>query len=204
MSLGPTNNNTSRVDQNRRVQEQMRVETQRAKPEAAQALPSEQAQTQRVEASPETQEATRAAVKGQEDAVRANMLATPEASTSSSKDAPRRGLEGQEFVGKRSGKGRRTAEVQSEERMQLASLPPADQVMGASNSAPSSDHLQDEAGKRSGRGTRTGELNTDQVSPQNSEVQGDPILLAGKRSGKGTRVGNNEVEIPGIPRTEFA
>jgi hypothetical protein len=201
MSLGPTTNNTSRVDQNRRIQE-MRTETQRAKPEPTAALPSEQAQTQRVDASPELQEATRAAVKGQEDAVRAQMLTNPEASPSSSKDAPRRGLEGQEFVGKRSGKGRRTAEVQSEERMMMASLPPADQIMGTGPSAPTADGLQEEAGKRSGRGTRVGEVDTQEVSPQN-DAASEAVLLAGKRTGRGTRVGNSEVEIPGVPRTEF-
>jgi hypothetical protein len=206
MSLGPTTNKpTSTVDQNRRVQEQMRAETQRAKPEPAAALPAEQAQIQRVDATPELQEATRATVKGQEDAVRARIQATPEASSTNPADAPRRGLEGQEFVGKRSGKGRRTAaaEVPEEARMQLASLPPADQVMGTTGTGqPAGETLQDEAGKRSGRGTRVGELNTDQVAP--SEVQSEAVLMAGRRSGKGTRVGNSEIDIPGIPRTEFA
>ena len=46
-------------------------------------------------------------------------------------------------------------------------------------------------------------VDTQEVSPQGDSAA-EAILLAGKRTGRGTRVGNSEIEIPGVPRTEFA
>ena len=150
---------------------------ERAQPAAAQALPSEQVEAQRVTASPEAQAESRAAARGSEDAIRARLQQTQEAPTST--DAPRRGLgggsdlDGMQLVNKRSGKGRRTA-------------------------------MNDEGGieKPSTATASRGESTTAPSAPSAIE---DSFQLAGKRSGKGTRVGTNDTPaLPGTPRSDIA
>ena len=149
MSLGPTNNVSARQSQS--VQ-QTRATEQAAAPAAANpAAELDAHEAQHVPADAATQAATRAATLGAEDAVRANRL-NP-GITAPATDAPRRGLgiENQEFAGKRSASGRRTAENTSTAtpNQQYAALDPS---LGGSQPSTRRDTSLDEAGRRSGSG----------------------------------------------------
>jgi hypothetical protein len=166
MSLGPTNNassaNQTRLTQTLRTQMEQTERLDRSKPADAQALPSEQMDAQRVTASPEAQAESRAGAKGTEDAIKARLQQTQDAPTST--DAPKRGLgnggsdlDGQLFVNKRSGKGRRTA-------MNEGSETPSAKMANRSGDTPATDTVGESpilmAGKRTGRGTRVGTADT--------------------------------------------
>jgi hypothetical protein len=181
MSLGPTDTAANalhnRLSQTQRTQLEQTERTERAQPAAAQALPSEQVEAQRVTASPEAQAESRAAARGSEDAIRARLQQTQEAPTST--DAPRRGLgggsdlDGMQLVNKRSGKGRRTA-------------------------------MNDEGGIER-PSTATASRGESANTPNAPSAIEDSFQLAGKRSGKGTRVGNNDtLPVPGTPRSDIA
>jgi len=165
MSLGPTNNassaNQTRLTQTLRTQMEQTERLDRSKPADVQTLPSEQMEAQRVTASPEAQAESRATAKGSEDAIKARLQQTQEAPTST--DAPKRGLgnggsdlDGQLFVGKRSGKGRRTAMNEGTEKPST--------MLARTGDTPATDATGESpilmAGKRTGRGTRVGTNDT--------------------------------------------
>jgi len=201
MSLGPTNN----ISRQSSVSQTRAVET--AAPAAPTTAPAEvaaEAEAQRVAPDADIQAGARLASRGAEEAVRAR-LQTEAPAAPASTDAPRRGLglEGQEFAGKRSASGRRTAEntaapAPGAPSVQMASLP-ADGGLGTSSAAaPSAENAPFEAGKRSTKGRRVGEAEV-QERPMLANTPGapdaEPILLAGKRTASGTRVGDASDEI---------
>lgn len=155
MSLGPVNSTANRLSQLRAT------ETQR--PEAATATPASTttsaAETERVPVDPAIQSGAREAQRGVEDAIKGRLEQIMEGSTGG--NAPRRGLggssplEGEQFVNKRTGRGRRTA-TNEQGAAQGPMLSRANGQTGTSEVQNATEQSFELAGKRTGSGTRIG------------------------------------------------
>jgi len=202
MSLGPTNNisRQSSIQQTRAIEQQAPTAPAAATPDVA-----AEPEAQRIAPDAATQAGARVASRGAEEAVRARVQADPAAAPAST-DAPRRGLgiDGQEFAGKRSASGRRTAEntaapAPGAPAQLMAALPPNGGLDSPSAAAPSAENSPFEAGKRSTRGRRVGEAEVQDRPMLANTAPGapdaEPLLLAGKRTASGTRVGDASEDI---------
>lgn len=156
MSLGPVSNNTStsRLNQTQRLQE-----TQKSEAPAASTPATAAEGIERTAVDPSIQAGAREATKGIEDAIKGRLEQATDGAAGGS--APRRGLnslEGEQFVGRRTGKGRRTAAAETGvDKPQLAR---------ASGDAPSVQEQSIQlAGKRTTSGTRVGHNDSEETPP---------------------------------------
>lgn len=163
MSLGPTTSVSSN-----RLSQSLRTPLEETRKTEAQAPVTPSTATAGTEGAPFTpavdpaiQVGAREATKGAEDAIRSRLDQIMEGPAGGA--APRRGLggnslEGEQFVNKRTGRGRRTAGVETGVQQQLA--------RAASDAPTPATTLQDPfemAGKRTTSGTRMGSIDTDGI-----------------------------------------
>jgi len=156
MSLGPVNNNSiaNRLSQLRQTEIQ-RTETT-SSPTATTTTPA--AEIERGAVDPTIQSGARETQRGIEDAIKGRLEQIMESGSTGS--APRRGLggpslEGEQFVNKRTGKGRRTA-MNDDGADKSQMLARADGQTGTSDVQSAAEQSIQLAGKRTGSGTRIG------------------------------------------------
>ncbi|HEY1100380.1 MAG TPA: hypothetical protein VGF99_15685 [Myxococcota bacterium] len=211
MSLGPVNSNTNTI-RNNQIQQTRAAEIQQTqKPDAAVAADLEAApEAQRAAVDAQVQSGARAAALGNEDAIRARLNGEQGVSTPSI-DGPRRGLDGEQFAGKRTASGRRTASNDSAppNGQQFAALDPSLQGSTASTRR---DTSADEAGKRTASGRRRADAVPAEATAPSVQLAALPpgggldtsvtssgidhgTDEAGKRTSSGRRVGDANINV---------
>jgi hypothetical protein len=157
MTLGPVNNNSNRLSQLRQTEIQ-RTEAQTSTSATTPSATTPAAEIERAPVDPTIQSGARETQRGVEDAIKGRLEQIMEGTTGGS--APRRGLgggslEGEQFVNKRTGRGRRTAQNDDgADKSQM--LARADGQTGTSEVQNAAEQSIQLAGKRTGSGTRIG------------------------------------------------
>jgi hypothetical protein len=156
MSLGPVNTNANRLSQLRATEIQ-RTESPTTTP-ASTTTPA--AEVERAPVDPTIQSGARETQRGVEDAIRGRLEQIMEGAPGGA-GAPRRGLggsnplDGEQFVNKRTGRGRRTAaNEEGVDRSQM--LARAEGHPAASEAQRAAEQNIELAGRRTGSGTRIG------------------------------------------------